>query len=190
MRKSIDACRGCGLWACGRGVFGEGPKDASIMFVGEQPGDQEEVAGRPFVGPAGKVLDVALTHAGLVRDDVYLTNAVKHFKYERGAKSQRRIHKKPSDAEVRACHPWLLQEIKLVKPELIVALGATAAQSLLGKQFRVTQMRGQIVESDFGAPIIATVHPSSVLRAPSGTREQARAEFLEDIIAVAEFSKR
>jgi DNA polymerase len=189
MRKSVDACRGCGLWACGRGVFGEGPRNAEVLFVGEQPGDQEEVAGRPFVGPAGKVLDAALAHAGLARDELYLTNAVKHFKYERGAKSQRRIHKKPSDAEVQACHPWLLQEIRVVKPRLIVVLGATAAQSLLGKQFRVTQMRGQIIESEFDAPIIATVHPSSVLRA-GDLREAARAEFFEDIVAVGQYRGR
>jgi uracil-DNA glycosylase len=190
MRSAVDACRGCGLWACGHGVFGEGPKDAKIMMVGEQPGDQEEQEGRPFVGPAGRVLDAALEEAGIDRNTVYMTNAVKHFKYERGAKSQRRIHKKPSDAEVRACHPWLLQEIKVVKPRLIVALGATAAQSLLGKQFRVTQMRGKVLDTEYADAIIATVHPSSVLRATSDTREQARAEFMEDIAAVSKFLKR
>jgi uracil-DNA glycosylase len=155
------------------------------MFIGEQPGDQEEQAGHPFVGPAGKLLDAALEDAGIDRKTVYVTNAVKHFKYERGAKSKRRIHKKPNDTEIRACHPWLEEEIKLTKPRVIVALGATAAQSLLGKQFRVTQQRGKPVKSELAETVIATVHPSSVLRAPDGEREQARREFLADIRVVA-----
>jgi DNA polymerase len=190
MRVAVDACRGCGLWACGRGVGGEGPKSAAVMMIGEQPGDQEEIAGRPFVGPAGRLLDAALEEAGIDRAKVFLTNAVKHFKYERGAKSERRIHKKPTDSEVRACHPWLLQEIRLVKPRLIVALGATAAQSLLGKAFRVTKMRGEPMESAHAEAIIATVHPSSILRAPSDTRDEARREFLSDLKAVARYLKR
>ena len=190
MRNAVDACRGCGLWACGRGVFGEGSKQSAVMMIGEQPDDQEEQQGHPFVGPAGRVLDDALEKAGIERGDVYMTNAVKHFKYERGAKSARRIHKKPSDAEVRACHPWLVQEIKVVKPRLIVALGATAAQSLLGKQFRVTQMRGKTIETEYADALIATVHPSSVLRATSGTRDAARAEFQKDIAAIARYLQR
>ena len=157
------------------------------MMVGEQPGDQEEVAARPFVGPSGKLLDSALEEVGIDRTAVYVTNAVKHFKYERGAKSQRRIHKKPSDAEVRACHPWLLREIKLTKPQVIVALGATAAQSLLGKQFRVTQMRGKPVESEHAEAIIATVHPSSILRTTGPERELARRDFVKDLAAVARY---
>jgi uracil-DNA glycosylase len=187
MRRAVDACRGCGLWACGHGVFGEGPKGAEVMMVGEQPGDQEEVARRPFVGPSGKLLDAALEEAGIDRSVVYVTNAVKHFKFERGEKSARRIHKKPSDAEVRACHPWLLQEIKVTKPRVIVTLGATAAQSLLGKQFRVTTMHGKPVESEHAEAIIATVHPSSILRTPGPARALARREFVKDLAAVQRY---
>ena len=166
-------------------MFGEGPRAATVMFVGEQPGDQEETAGHPFVGPAGKLLDAALEEAGIDRKTVYVTNAVKHFKYERGAKSARRIHKKPNDTEIRACHPWLEEEIRLTRPRVIVVLGATAAQSLLGKQFRVTQERGKPVKSGLAGTVIATVHPSSVLRAPDDERERARSEFFADIRAVA-----
>lgn len=185
LRDAATRCRGCDLWTCGRVVFGEGPRDATVMFVGEQPGDQEEQAGHPFVGPAGKLLDAALEEAGIDRTNVYVTNAVKHFKYERGAKSARRIHKKPNDAEIRACLPWLEEEIRLTKPRVIVVLGATAAQSLLGKQFRVTQQRGVAVKSELAGTVIATVHPSSVLRAPDGERERARRDFFADIRAVA-----
>ncbi|HLB10090.1 MAG TPA: UdgX family uracil-DNA binding protein [Gemmatimonadaceae bacterium] len=185
LRDAAARCRGCDLWTCGRVVFGEGPKGATVMFVGEQPGDQEEQMGHPFVGPAGKVLDAALENAGIDRKSVYLTNAVKHFKYERGAKSKRRIHKKPNDAEIRACHPWLEKEIEVIKPRVIVVLGAVAAQSLLGKQFRVTQQRGKPVKSSLADTVIATVHPSSVLRAPDDERAQARRDFFADIRAVA-----
>jgi DNA polymerase len=185
LRDAAARCRGCDLWTCGRVVFGEGPKGAPVMFVGEQPGDQEEQMGHPFVGPAGKVLDAALENAGIDRKSVYLTNAVKHFKYERGAKSKRRIHKKPNDAEIRACHPWLEKEIEVIKPRVIVVLGAVAAQSLLGKQFRVTQQRGKPVKSSLADTVIATVHPSSVLRAPDDERAQARRDFFADIRAVA-----
>ena len=190
LREAAARCRGCGLWSCGRVVFGEGPRRAVVMFVGEQPGDQEEVAGHPFVGPAGKVLDAALEEAGIDRTTVYLTNAVKHFKFERGARSNRRIHKKPNDTEIRACQPWLEEEIKVTKPRVIVLLGATAAQSLLGKQFRVTQHRGKPVKSDLADTVIATVHPSSVLRAPDEEREQARREFQADIRMVAKYIAR
>ena len=157
------------------------------MFVGEQPGDQEEAAGHPFIGPAGKLLDAALDEAGIDRKSVYVTNAVKHFKYERGEKSKRRIHKKPNDAEIRACNPWLLEEIRLTKPRVIVVLGATAAQALLGKQFRVTQQRGKPVKSELAGTVIATVHPSSVLRAPDGERDRARSDFFADIRVVARY---
>jgi uracil-DNA glycosylase len=185
LRAAAPGCRGCDLWSCGRVVFGEGPRSATVMFVGEQPGDQEEQAGHPFVGPAGKLLDTALEEAGIDRKRVYVTNAVKHFKYERGAKSARRIHKKPNDTEIRACRPWLEEEIRLTKPQVIVVLGATAAQSLLGKQFRVTKERGKPVKSELAKTVIATVHPSSVLRAPDDEREQARKEFFADIRVVA-----
>jgi uracil-DNA glycosylase len=159
------------------------------MFVGEQPGDQEDRLGHPFVGPAGKLLDAGLEQAGIDRSRLYLTNAVKHFKFvviERG----RRLHKKPGPAEVRACKPWLLEEIRLVQPRVIVALGATAAQALLGKEFRVTQRRGKPIPSALADAVFATVHPSAVLRAPADTRDQARDEFFADLKAVARYLKR
>ena len=185
LRAAATHCRGCDLWTCGRMVFGEGSSAATVMFVGEQPGDREELSGHPFVGPAGKLLDEALDAAGIDRRGVYVTNAVKHFKYERGAKAKRRIHKKPNDAEVRACNPWLMEEIRVTRPRVIVVLGATAAQSLLGKQFRVTQHRGETVKSELAEVVMATVHPSSVLRAPDEERAQARRAFFDDIRAVA-----
>src|ERR671929_1209813 len=138
LRDAAAGCRGCDLWAVGtQTVFGEGPRNATVMFVGEQPGDQEDKAGAPFVGPSGQLLDAALEQAGIDRREVYVTNAVKHFKWERGEKGKRRIHKKPNDAEVAACRPWLDAEIALVRPRVIVCLGSTAAKALLGKQFRV-----------------------------------------------------
>lgn len=187
LREAAAHCRGCALWTCGRVVFGEGPKRATVMIVGEQPGDQEEQAGHPFVGPAGKLLDEALEEAGIDRKKVYVTNAVKHFKFERGEKSKRRIHKKPNDREIRACHPWLEEEIRVTKPSVLVVLGATAAQSLLGKQFRVTQQRGKALDSELAKTVIATVHPSSVLRAPDEERAQARRDFFADIRAIAKY---
>jgi DNA polymerase len=159
------------------------------MLVGEQPGDQEDRAGHPFVGPAGKLLDAALLQAGIDRSRVYVTNSVKHFKFvqiERG----RRLHKKPNAAEIRACHPWLEEEIRLVKPRVVVALGATAAQVLLGKDFRVTRDRGKPMPSELAEAIVATVHPSSVLRAPDDTRDEARREFVADLKQVAEYLTR
>lgn len=158
------------------------------MIVGEQPGDQEDREGHPFVGPAGRLLDAALEEAGIDRGLVYLTNAVKHFKWERSEKSKRRIHKKPNDAEIRACRPWLDQEMKLVKPRVVVCLGATAAQAMLGKSFRVTQSRGKKLRTDFAEAVFATVHPSSVLRAPDPkAREAARRAFIADLGKVARF---
>jgi DNA polymerase len=187
LRAAAMKCRGCHLWTLGtQTVFGEGPKGARVMIVGEQPGDQEDRAGHPFVGPSGKLLDRALEEAGIERDDVYVTNAVKHFKWERGEKSARRIHKKPNDAEIRACHPWLEEEIRLVQPQVVVCLGATAAQAIMGKSFRVTKERGRAVKSPSGGTVIATVHPSSVLRAPdAAARAQAESDFLSDIKKVA-----
>jgi uracil-DNA glycosylase len=188
LREAAAECRGCDLWAVGtQTVFGEGPRNAAVMFVGEQPGDQEDKAGAPFVGPAGRLLDAALEQAGIDRREVYVTNAVKHFKWERGEKGKRRIHKKPNDMEVRACHPWLEQEIALVKPRVIIALGATAAQSLLGKQFRVTKERGKPIPTDFADAVIATVHPSAVLRAPPESRKEAERQFMEDIKKAAKY---
>jgi uracil-DNA glycosylase len=183
LRAASMRCRGCALWTLGtQTVFGEGPSRARVMIVGEQPGDQEDKAGHPFVGPSGKLLDRALEEAGIDRGDVYVTNAVKHFKWERGEKSARRIHKKPNDAEVRACHPWLDEEIRLVKPEVVVCLGATAAQSIMGKAFRVTKDRGRAIPAPFGGTVIATVHPSSVLRAPDAeARAQAERDFIADM---------
>jgi DNA polymerase len=190
LRAAAAHCRGCDLWVnATQTVFGEGPAEAEAMFVGEQPGDQEDRLGHPFVGPAGKLLDAGLEQAGIDRSRVYLTNAVKHFKFvviERG----RRLHKKPSPAEVRACKPWLLEEIRLVQPRVIVALGATAAQALLGKEFRVTQQRGKPIPSALAEVVFATVHPSAVLRAPADTRDQARNEFFADLKVVARYLKR
>jgi uracil-DNA glycosylase len=188
--EAARGCRGCHLWMpATQTVFGEGPRTAEVMLVGEQPGDLEDRAGHPFVGPAGKLLDTALTQAGIDRTRVYVTNSVKHFKFvtiERG----RRLHKKPTAAEVRACNPWLQEEIRLIKPRVIVALGATAAQALLGKQFRVTQDRGKPVASDLAEAVIATVHPSAVLRAPDDRRDEARQEFIADLKRVAAYLSR
>jgi uracil-DNA glycosylase len=190
LREVARSCRGCHLWMpATQTVFGEGPRDAEVMLVGEQPGDLEDRAGHPFVGPAGKLLDSGLTQAGIDRTRVYVTNAVKHFKFvpiERG----RRLHKKPNAAEIRACHPWLQEEMRLIKPRVIVALGATAAQALLGKQFRVTQDRGKPIPFDLAEAVIATVHPSSVLRAPADRREEARQEFIADLKEVAAYLSR
>ena len=190
LREAAAGCRGCDLWVnATQTVFGEGPRAAEVMLVGEQPGDQEDRQGHPFVGPAGRLLDSGLEQAGIDRTQVYVTNSVKHVKFvviDRG----RRLHKKPSAGEVRACNPWLQEEIRLVNPRVIVALGATAAQALLGKQFRVTQHRGKPVEGAFPAAVIATVHPSAVLRAPSDAREEARLEFFADLKKVASYLKR
>ena len=187
LRAASMTCRGCHLWTLGtQTVFGEGPKRARVMIVGEQPGDQEDRAGHPFVGPSGKLLDRALEEAGIDRGDVYVTNAVKHFKWERGEKSARRIHKKPNDAEIRACHPWLEEEMRLVQPEVVVCLGATAAQSIMGKSFKVTKERGRAVKAPNGDTVIATVHPSSVLRAPDAdARARAEKDFFSDLRKVA-----
>jgi uracil-DNA glycosylase family protein len=190
LREAASRCRGCDLWVnATQTVFGEGPSRAEVVFVGEQPGDQEDRLGHPFIGPAGKLLDAGLEQAGIDRSKVYVTNAVKHFKFvpiERG----RRLHKKPSPAEVRACKPWLIEEIRLVKPRVIVALGATAAQALLGREFRVTQQRGEPIPSQLAEAVFATVHPSAVLRAPSESRDEARQQFFSDLGAVARYLNR
>lgn len=179
LQEAAAQCRACDLWSrATQTVFGEGPASARVLMVGEQPGDQEDRAGRPFVGPAGQVLDQALEAAGIDRSLVYVTNVVKHFKWT--ARGKRRIHERPDREEISACLPWLEAEVGAVKPDVIVCLGATAAQALLGSGFRVTRQRGQMMTSTFGAPIMATVHPSSILRAPD---DQSRREAMESFIA-------
>jgi uracil-DNA glycosylase len=169
-------------------VFGEGPARADLFFVGEQPGDAEDKEGRPFVGPAGRVFDEALADAGIERRKVYVTNAVKHFKWE--ARGKRRIHQKPNAAETAACRPWLDAELEAVSPRVLVALGATAAQALLGRSFRVTQQRGVPVESDLAPNVIATVHPSSILRAPDDVaRREAYDAFVDDLRVAARLGR-
>jgi DNA polymerase len=185
VREAAAGCQACDLWRTGtQTVFGEGAAHAEVMLVGEQPGDKEDLAGRPFVGPAGRLLDRGLEEAGIDRDAVYVTNVVKHFKWE--ARGKRRIHKRPAADEVTACRPWVEAEIDLVRPKVVVALGATAAQALLGKDFRVTRQRGQIVQSLYGPLITATVHPSSILRADDESREAEMGAFVDDLAAVAE----
>jgi DNA polymerase len=191
LREAAARCRGCDLWInATQTVFGEGPAHASVMLVGEQPGDQEDRAGAPFVGPAGRLLDDGLEAARIDRSQVYVTNAVKHFKFVRQELVKRRLHKKPNAAEVRACNPWLREEIRLVQPKLVVALGSTAAQALLGNAFRVTQHRGEVMESEWAGPVLATVHPSSVLRAPDEYRADARREFFGDLAKAAAYLNR
>lgn len=187
VRKAAGACRACPLWKSGtQTVFGKGPRDAAIFLIGEQPGNEEDLSGQPFVGPAGKLLDRALEKAGIDRKQAYLTNVVKHFKWE--PRGKRRIHKKPNGAEIRACLPWLDVEIELVKPAIVVCLGATAAQTLLGKDFRVTLERGRVIREDSLPPIIATVHPSSILRAPDETtRKTEMRRFISDLKKAAAF---
>jgi DNA polymerase len=184
-REAARDCRACDLWKLGtQTVFGEGPARARLMLVGEQPGDQEDLTGHPFVGPAGKLLDRALEEAGIDRADVYVTNVVKHFKWE--PRGKRRIHKKPAAAEIQACRPWLETEIALVKPQALVCLGATAAQALLGRTFKVTAHRGELVASDLAPIVLATVHPSSLLRAPDPeTRRIETERFVDDLRLVA-----
>jgi DNA polymerase len=192
LKEAAKRCKGCHLWAFGtQTVFGEGPMPARVMLVGEQPGDREDRTGHPFVGPAGQLLDEALEEAGIDRSTVYVTNAVKHFKWQRGEKSKRRIHKKPNDAEVRACRPWLDKEFELVRPQVVVCLGATAAQALLGKDFRITKSRGRRVSASFSDAVFATAHPSAVLRAPDASaRQEARRALVADLKKVARYLAR
>lgn len=183
LREAAKSCKNCDLWKLGtQTVFGEGAAHSKLMLVGEQPGDQEDIAGKPFVGPAGKLLDKALDEAGIDRKKVYVTNAVKHFKWE--PRGKRRINKKPNAAEIAACRPWLDAEIAAIKPKVIVCLGATAAQALLGKDFRVTQHRGEFVETTLAPHVAATVHPS--LRAPDeNARHEEMARFIADLKKIA-----
>jgi len=185
LARASTACKGCELYKhATQTVFGEGPKDAHVMFVGEQPGDQEDRQGKPFVGPSGKLFDSILEKVGIDRSKVYVTNAVKHFKFEQRGK--RRIHSKPSAREVTACKPWLKAEVEVLRPDVIVALGATAAQAMLGSSFKVTQHRGEAIKNTAWAPcVMATVHPSSLLRAPDeAARRAAIAGFEQDLRAV------
>ena len=175
LQKAARGCTACPLWRS---------RTAGVVFVGEQPGNDEDLAGKPFVGPAGKLLDKALEEAGIDRSEVYVTNVVKHFKWE--PKGKRRIHKKPNAREIAACRPWLEAELDLLEPEVLVCLGATAAQALLGRDFRVTEQRGKLVESSLAKYVIATVHPSSILRAPDDeTRRVEMKRFVEDLKVVA-----
>jgi uracil-DNA glycosylase family protein len=185
LREAAAGCKACDLWRTGtQTVFGEGARRAEVMFVGEQPGNDEDLEGRPFVGPAGKLMDKAMEEAGIDRSLAYVTNVVKHFKWE--PRGKRRIHQKPNWSEIAACRPWLDAELDVVKPRVIVCLGATAAQALLGRQFRVTKQRGVPVESDLAPTVIATVHPSSILRADTEEdRRVAYDEFVADLREVA-----
>ena len=186
LREEAAGCRACDLYKnATQTVFGEGSERARVMFVGEQPGDREDREGKPFVGPAGRVLDDALEAVGIDRRQVYVTNAVKHFKWK--PQGKRRLHQKPNAAEISACRPWLDGEIALVKPEILVLLGATAAQAILGRDFRVTKQRGQFIERPGLPPMLATVHPSSILRAPDDeTRELEMRAFVRDLTVVAQ----
>ena len=183
LRKAAATCKACDLWKRGKQtVFGEGKPNAKVMLVGEQPGDREDIVGRPFVGAAGKLLDQGLEKAGIDRAEVYLTNVVKHFKWVPQERGKRRIHKKPRDSEINACRPWLDAEIAVVKPNILVCLGATAAQALLGKDFRVSKHRGERIDSPLAPYVTATVHPSSVLRAQDQESRRAEMEaFVNDL---------
>jgi uracil-DNA glycosylase family protein len=186
LREAAAGCRGCHLWrGATQTVFGEGLKRSRVMLVGEQPGDKEDRAGRPFVGPAGKELDRGLEAAGIPRDDAYLTNVVKHFKFEE--RGNRRIHQTPKRFEIEACKPWLAEELRLVEPEALVFLGATAAKAMLGSSFRVTQHRGELLDSELAPIVAATIHPSAILRQRDDVSRQAeRMAFAEDLRVVAQ----
>lgn len=192
LRDAARDCKACDLWKdATQVVFGEGSSKAKIMFVGEQPGDQEDRAGHPFVGPAGKLLDEALEQASIARDEIYVTNVVKHFKWAAAARGKKRIHKKPRYSEIHACRPWLDAELRVVKPEILVCLGATAAQSLLGRAFSVMRQRGRPIKSDLAPVVIATVHPSSILRAPDADARHLQMQaFVNDLKVVAKFARK
>jgi uracil-DNA glycosylase family protein len=188
LRRAAESCQACDLWRnATQTVFGAGSPSARLMLVGEQPGDVEDREGEPFVGPAGRILDQALEAAGIDRALVYVTNVVKHFKWRRAPSGKRRLHQRPDRAEVEACRPWLEAEVARIRPELIVCLGATAAQALLGSAFRVTRDRGRLVPTDLGPPAIATVHPSAVLRVEgTAERELAFTALVDDLVVVRE----
>jgi uracil-DNA glycosylase family protein len=187
LQDAARACQGCELYKrATQVVFGEGPRDAKLVMIGEQPGDEEDRKGHPFVGPAGRVLDKAIREAGLEREKIYVTNAVKHFKFEQRGK--RRIHRKPSAAEVRACRPWLQAELALIEPEITVCLGVTAVQSLLGPGFRLTEQRGIFFPHPWAKQVVATVHPSAILRASERYEEEYQ-RFLRDMRLIANKAK-
>jgi uracil-DNA glycosylase len=185
LRKAAEGCRGCNLYRdATQTVFGEGPSGARIVMIGEQPGDREDLVGRPFVGPAGGLLDRAIEEAELVRDEIYLTNVVKHFKHV--VRGKRRIHRKPDREEIRACTPWLQAELGRIKPDVLILLGATAAQAILGQTFKVTQHRGEFVDSPLAPMVTATVHPSSILRSRTDAERRAGLDaFVRDLRGVA-----
>ena len=189
LREIAAGCKACDLWMRGtQTVFGEGRLGAEVMFVGEQPGDKEDLQGRPFVGPAGALLDHGLEEVGIDRNRVYVTNVVKHFKWE--PRGKRRIHKKPNTLQIAACRPWLEAEIARVRPRVVVLLGATAAQAIMGAKFRVTQARGKLLPADIAPNVMATVHPSSILRAPDDeSRRRERQQFVDDLRVLAKFLK-
>lgn len=187
LRDAARCCQGCDLFSrATQTVFGEGAAHASIMFIGEQPGDKEDLAGHPFVGPAGRILDEALAAAGIDKSAVYVTNAVKHFNWAPDQRGKRRIHKKPRYSEIQACRPWLDAEISITRPQIIICLGATAAQALLGKEFSVTRQRGKFVPSPLAPRVMATVHPSSILRAQDDdSRHEQKQAFIRDLAFAA-----
>lgn len=189
LQEAVKGCRGCDLYRnATQAVFGEGPRSARLLFIGEQPGNEEDLKGHPFVGPAGRLLDEALVDAGIDRADVYVTNAVKHFKFEQRGKL--RLHKKPSMSEVKACRAWLEAEITVLRPAILVCLGATAAMSVFGREYRVTKERGQFVEHPWARQATSTVHPSAILRAPDAEQRHAEYElFVADLKKVREAVK-
>jgi uracil-DNA glycosylase family protein len=183
LREAVQECRGCDLYRhATQAVPGEGLRGSRVVFIGEQPGDEEDKAGRPFVGPAGRLFDKALDEAGIDRAEVFVTNAVKHFKFEERGK--RRIHKKPSLGETRACRPWLEAELVVIRPEILVCLGATAAQSVFGSEYRVTRERGKFVKHEWAPQATSTVHPSAILRAPDELRSEEYRRFVADLVGV------
>jgi uracil-DNA glycosylase len=183
LRDAVQGCRGCHLWrGTTQAVFGEGLKRSRVMLIGEQPGDKEDLSGKPFVGPAGRELDRALEAAGIERDQAYVTNVVKHFKFEE--RGRRRIHQTPKRFEVEACRPWLSEELRVVGPEAVVLLGATASKALLGSAFRLTRHRGELLDSELAPLVTATIHPSAILRAPDEEARQAERQALADDLRV------
>jgi uracil-DNA glycosylase len=190
LRELARGCRACDLWQrATQTVFGDGSSSARLMMVGEQPGNSEDLEGAPFVGPAGRLLDRALVEAGIERDEVYVTNVVKHFKWRRAPSGKRRIHEKPDRAEIEACYPWLEAEVARIRPELVVCLGATAAQAVLGASFRVTKDHGEVLSSPLG-PALGTVHPSAILRAPDDRRDVLMDQLVSDLSAASRALRR